>query len=95
MAVGQAEEVCVGCPETEAEALAQPDGDAAALCDDEAEGHPVALAKALCDRYHLDDITGHDCIAPERKIDPGPAFPMADLRAFCGFGKTLPKVHRA
>ena len=47
VAVGQAEGVCVGRPDRDAEALAQPDGDAAALCDDEAEGRPVALAKAL------------------------------------------------
>lgn len=54
----------------------------------------LTLAKALVDHYHLDDITGHDCIAPERKNDPGPAFPMANLRAHCGFGPTLPVVHR-
>jgi hypothetical protein len=47
--VGQAEGVCVGCPDTEALALAQPDGDAAALCDDDAEGHPESLAEALCE----------------------------------------------
>lgn len=52
------------------------------------------LAKALVARYHLDDVTGHDCIAPERKDDPGPAFPMAELRAACGFDG-LPVVHRA
>lgn len=52
------------------------------------------LTKLLCQKYNLDDITGHDCIAPERKADPGPAFPMEDLREFCGFGRTLPKVHR-
>lgn len=31
------------------------------------------------------DITGHDNIAPERKSDPGPAFPMEMLRRVCGF----------
>lgn len=51
-----------------------------------------AAAKACVLRYHLDDITGHDCIAPERKDDPGPAFPMQSLREFCGF-TGLPKVH--
>jgi N-acetylmuramoyl-L-alanine amidase len=40
-----------------------------------------ALAKALFDRYHLDDVRGHDDIAPARKNDPGPAFPMQELRA--------------
>ncbi len=53
-----------------------------------------ALSKALCERYNLDDITGHDCIAPERKNDPGPCFPMEELREFCGFGRTLPVVHQ-
>lgn len=49
------------------------------------------VAQLLVDHYHLDDITGHDCIAPERKNDPGPAFPMKALRDFCGFSD-LPKV---
>jgi len=43
------------------------------------------LAMALCDRYHLDDIVGHDDIAPNRKNDPGPAFPLQKLRESCGF----------
>jgi N-acetylmuramoyl-L-alanine amidase len=51
------------------------------------------VAKVLVACYQLDDITGHDCIAPERKDDPGPAFPMAELRAACGF-TGLPAVHR-
>lgn len=52
----------------------------------------IAVCQALVERYHLDDITGHDCIAPERKVDPGPAFPMARVRAACGFSG-LPAVH--
>jgi N-acetylmuramoyl-L-alanine amidase len=51
------------------------------------------VCKTLCDRYHLDDITGHDCIAPERKRDPGPSFPMLKLRQDCGF-TGLPYVNR-
>lgn len=43
------------------------------------------LSKALCARYHLDDILGHEDCAPQRKNDPGPAFPMERLRNFCGF----------
>ncbi len=43
------------------------------------------LSRALVARYQLDDVTGHDCIAPERKNDPGPAFPMEVLRTACGF----------
>lgn len=43
------------------------------------------LSKLLVDTYHLDDILGHDDCAPDRKNDPGPAFPMLRLRAHCGF----------
>jgi N-acetylmuramoyl-L-alanine amidase len=53
-----------------------------------------SAAKALVARYNLDDITGHDCIAPERKNDPGPAFPMQALREACGF-TGLPEVFTA
>lgn len=52
-----------------------------------------AVSKLLVAHYRLDDITGHDCIAPERKNDPGPAFPMRALREACGF-TGLPAVHR-
>lgn len=45
-----------------------------------------ALAAALVKRYNLDDVVGHDDIAPDRKADPGPAFPMAEFRAALGFG---------
>jgi N-acetylmuramoyl-L-alanine amidase len=50
------------------------------------------VVKTVVKQYNLDDITGHDCIAPSRKNDPGPAFPMAKLRAECGF-TGLPVVH--
>lgn len=49
-------------------------------------------SQALVARYNLDDITGHDCIAPERKTDPGPAFDIKALRESCGFAG-LPVVH--
>jgi N-acetyl-anhydromuramyl-L-alanine amidase AmpD len=52
-----------------------------------------AISKLLVANYKLDDVTGHDCIAPERKDDPGPAFPMEELRVACGF-TGLPVVHR-
>lgn len=53
----------------------------------------LELSKLLVSAYNLDDVTGHDCIAPERKIDPGPAFPIEKLREALGF-KGLPAVHR-
>lgn len=52
----------------------------------------IKVVQALVKRYKLDDITGHDCIAPERKNDPGPAFPMEKVRKACGFSG-LPEVH--
>lgn len=48
-----------------------------------------ALSKACVVRYNLDDVVGHDDIAPKRKTDPGPAFPMIRIRKFCGFTKPL------
>ena len=47
------------------------------------------VAKALVARYKLDDVVGHEDIAPSRKNDPGPSFPMQKLREACGF-KGLP-----
>ncbi len=38
------------------------------------------LAIALTDHYALKDIVGHDDIAPDRKVDPGPAFPLERIR---------------
>ncbi len=54
----------------------------------------LSAVKALVGRYNLDDITGHDCVAPERKNDPGPAFPMQMIRELCGF-QGLPVVHHS
>ena len=51
----------------------------------------TALAKALCERYNLDDVIGHDDIAPDRKVDPGPALSMGQLRVACGFPAEIKK----
>lgn len=39
------------------------------------------IAGLLVEEYELKDIVGHDDIAPGRKFDPGPAFPMQSFPA--------------
>ena len=48
-----------------------------------------ALAKLLTKRYNLDDVVGHEDISPGRKTDPGPLFPMVELRKTCGIDRPL------
>jgi N-acetylmuramoyl-L-alanine amidase len=48
------------------------------------------VADALVRRYQLDDVLGHDDVAPDRKEDPGPAFPMIAFRSSLGFAHPLP-----
>ncbi|MDP2433369.1 MAG: N-acetylmuramoyl-L-alanine amidase [Pseudomonadota bacterium] len=40
-----------------------------------------SVSQALIGHYDLQDILGHDDIAPGRKSDPGPDFPLPSLRA--------------
>ncbi len=40
----------------------------------------LEAAEVIVNHYHLTDVLGHDDIAPERKTDPGPAFPMESVR---------------
>lgn len=56
----------------------------------------TVVCQALAKRYNLtpgagDDIVGHDDISPGRKTDPGPAFPMGDVRVACGFPAEITK----
>lgn len=41
----------------------------------------LELASLLVNHYNLHDVIGHDDIAPKRKSDPGPAFPMSSFRS--------------
>jgi N-acetylmuramoyl-L-alanine amidase len=39
-----------------------------------------SICRALRDTFDIKYILGHEEIAPQRKIDPGPAFPLEELR---------------
>jgi N-acetylmuramoyl-L-alanine amidase len=53
----------------------------------------LEVGQLLVNHYHLLDVLGHDDISPGRKVDPGPAFPMASFRSRL-FGRKLDEAPR-
>lgn len=38
------------------------------------------VCELICEHYNIKEIVGHEEIAPARKLDPGPAFPLDRMR---------------
>lgn len=41
----------------------------------------IEIGEVLFDRYNLEDVIDHAAIAPKRKLDVGPAFPLEHVRS--------------
>ena len=41
----------------------------------------IDVARAICEKYTISEIVGHDDISPGRKSDPGPAWEMSSFKA--------------
>lgn len=41
----------------------------------------IAISRALHAAYRFEELVGHEDVAPGRKVDPGPAYPMEMVRA--------------
>lgn len=41
----------------------------------------IELAALICNTYGIEEVLGHEDIAPGRKCDPGPAFPMRSFKS--------------
>jgi AmpD protein len=49
----------------------------------------VPLLRAIRARYPVREVVGHEHVAPGRKIDPGPGFDWAALRAALGWPRAM------
>lgn len=53
----------------------------------------ASLCRLLCAHYPISTLVGHEEIAPSRKVDPGPAFPMEALRKLLMLGVYKQESH--
>ena len=53
----------------------------------------IAIAQAICREYAIEDIMGHDDIAPGRKSDPGPAWDMEMFKASVKGGAEFKRIN--